>query len=265
MHKPFWTGTDFFRRFGFWPKRTRTPRGLKPRGLRIECLAPREMLAGDVLLTGFYGDGTQWVVNYEVVGEDAEPFEVAIYRSGGGGANDSLVASAQVSKPADLTAGTGHSLVINAAFADIQADYVLVARIEADVKPRPSTAVEPAQTNDSRLFEGGGFLTLEGTLHVHGTGGNDQVTVAVADNGGVRVRLNHVWYAYKPQQISSIHIRTHQGDDILTTSALVSVPIWVFGGGHPECLRQRWHVVQLHDHRLVLRRPVEQDRQCHAS
>lgn len=102
------------------------------------------MLAGDVLLTGFYGDGTHLLVNYDVVGEDAQPFEVGIYRSAGAGPNESLVASTRVSKPADLVAGTGHSLAIKAAFADLEADYVLVAKIEADAKPHASTAIEPA-------------------------------------------------------------------------------------------------------------------------
>ena len=189
MHKPFYTWTTFFRRLGLKPKRASRPAGLKPRSLRIEPLAPREMLAGDVLLTGFYGDGTHLVVDYEVTGEDAQPFEVGIYRCAGGADSEALVASARVSKPADLAAGVGHRLAIKAAFADVESDYVLVAKIEAGAKPHPSAAIEPAQAKQARVFEGGVFLAADGTLHVHGTAGDDQVAVAVADSGGVRVRL----------------------------------------------------------------------------
>jgi len=230
MHKPFHTWTSLLRRLGLKPKRTRKPVGLKPRSLRIEPLAPREMLAGDVWLTGFYGDGAQLVVTYEVVGEDAEPFEVGIYRFAGDAASETLLARARVSKPADLAGGSDHSLAIRAAFADIEADYVLVAKIEGDSKPHPSTAIEPARSKDARVFDGGVFLAPGGTLHVHGTAGDDQVAVAVADSGGVRVRLNDVWYAYKPLQVSSVHVRTHQGNDIVATSALVTASVWVFGG-----------------------------------
>jgi len=230
MHKPFYTWTTFFRRLGLKPKRASRPAGLKPRSLRIEPLAPREMLAGDVLLTGFYGDGTHLVVDYEVTGEDAQPFEVGIYRCAGGADSEALVASARVSKPADLAAGVGHRLAIKAAFADVESDYVLVAKIEAGAKPHPSAAIEPAQAKQARVFEGGVFLAADGTLHVHGTAGDDQVAVAVADSGGVRVRLNDVWYAYKPPEVASVHLRTHQGDDIVATSVLVSAPVWVFGG-----------------------------------
>ncbi|GAB6166132.1 hypothetical protein JCM19992_21320 [Thermostilla marina] len=230
MHKPFYTWTNFFRRLGLKPKRTRRPAGLKPRSLRLEPLAPREMLAGDVLLSGFYGDGGHLVVKYDVVGEDAQPFEVGIYRSTGDAAAETLVASARVSKPADLAAGTGHSLAINAALADLEADYVLLAKIQGDSKPGHSAASEVVQWEDMRVFDGGAFLAPDGALHVHGTAGDDQVAVAVADSGGVRVRLNGVWYAYKPHEVSSVHIRTHQGDDIVATSALVTAPVWVFGG-----------------------------------
>jgi|YNPBryunderm2012_1023409.scaffolds.fasta_scaffold159834_1 hypothetical protein len=61
MDKPFYTWTNLFRRLGLKPKRSRRPVGLKPRSRRIEPLAPREMLPGDVLLSRFYGDGTRLV------------------------------------------------------------------------------------------------------------------------------------------------------------------------------------------------------------
>jgi len=226
-HSARWWG--FFRRWGRGPK-GRKPVRLKPRSLRMEPLAPREMLAGGVLLTRFYGDGAHLVVNYDVVGEDVQPFEVGIYCSAGTAASETLVASARVSKPAELAAGTGHSLAIKATFDDLEDDYVLVAKIEAGSKPSPSAGDEPSQAKDSRVFGGGVFVARDGTLHVHGTPGDDQVSVAVADNGGVRVRLNDTWYSYKPHEVSSVHIRTHAGNDVVATSALVSVPVWVFGG-----------------------------------
>lgn len=188
------------------------------------------MLAGDVLVTAFYGDGARLVVEYDVVGRDAEPFQVAVYRSAGGERAETLVATARVSKPADLAAGTGHSLAIRAAFADIEADYVLVAKIEADLVPGLSTAREDSPLRSVRIFDGGAFLAPDGTLHVHGTAGDDQLAVAVADSNGLRVRLNDTWYSYRPHEVSAAHIRTQQGDDVVAVSAPVSAPVWVFGG-----------------------------------
>jgi hypothetical protein len=164
------------------------------------------------------------------MGQDAEPFEVGIYRSGEGAAGKTLVASARVSKPADPVAGTGHSLAIKAAFDDLEADYVLVAEMEADSIPGLSTAREDGPPKSVRIFDGGAFLSPDGTLHVHGTAGDDQVAVAVADSDGVRVRLNDTWYSYRPHELSAVHIRTQQGDDVVAVGALVSAPVGVFGG-----------------------------------
>jgi Ca2+-binding RTX toxin-like protein len=188
------------------------------------------MLAADVVLAAFYGDGRHLVLEYDVVGEAAEPFEVGVYRSGDGVGAEGLVARVGVSDPADSTAGARHSVAIEAAFADIEADYTLWAKIEQPTQPTLVAGGEQARGKEARRFEGGAFLGFDGTLYVHGTAGDDRVAVVVADSGGIQVRLGDRWYVYQPQQVLAVHIRTQQGDDIVGTSALVRLPVWVFGG-----------------------------------
>ena len=194
MHKPVWTWS-LFRRLGVKPRRSRRPAGLKARNLRFEALAPREMLAGGVLLSGFYGDGTHLVVEYGVVGEEAEPFAVAVYRSADGVAAEGLLARVEVRDAADLRPGAGHRLALQAAFADIESDYTLVAKIEGAEQAGQAAVFQDASPQDTRRFEGGVFVAADGTLYVHGTAGEDRVAVALADSGGIRVGLNDVWYA----------------------------------------------------------------------
>jgi len=199
------------------------------------------MLAGGVLLSGFYGDGTHLVVEYGVVGEEAEPFAVAVYRSADGVAAEGLLARVEVRDAADLRPGSGHRLALQAAFADIESDYTLVAKIEGAEQAGQAVVFQDASPQDTRRFEGGVFLAADGTLYVHGTAGEDRVAVALADSGGIRVGLNDVWYAYPAEAVAAVHIRPHQGEDIVATSGVVSVPVWVFGGpGQRLCAWGQW-------------------------
>lgn len=82
-----------------WRKRHR------PRGLNIELLEARQMLASDVAVTSFASDGEDLLVGYSITGEDAGAFDVSIHRSADGVSPGGVLETHRVTGAGDLTVG----------------------------------------------------------------------------------------------------------------------------------------------------------------
>jgi len=224
MDKPVDSWTNTFARLGLSRRNGRGKRGpFKHRSLQFEQLQPREMLATDIVVTGFWGDGNDLVVTYDVEGAGASAFEIGIYRSGDGVTADAPLAAQRVSNSADLEVGTGHTVAIRAEFTDVEEDYFLIAVVDANAE-----VVEADESNNESLFTGGMFLAADGTLHAHGTGVADSLELAVSTT--LDAVLNGSPRSYDTGDVSAIHVRLHQAEDTVTTSSSVATPMWVFGG-----------------------------------
>ncbi|OHB65824.1 MAG: hypothetical protein A2V70_13575 [Planctomycetes bacterium RBG_13_63_9] len=202
----------------------------------MENLEPRQLLTTSLGISGFRGDGDDFVVRYEVGGEDSPAFDVDIYRSADGEAADALLMSHRISDPAELSVGT-HSVTIEPDFVEVPEDYFLVVELDGN-----SEVVETDETDNQRRFEGGIFQTADGTVHVHGDGGQDQY--GFLDLDGSRLEI---WYdSESPRQFASfdaytgVHVRTHGGDDTISMMSLptADTPFWAFGGDGADLIGQ---------------------------
>ena len=231
MQLPFGSWTETFRKLGY--KRVKRKGNLarkRIKGRRAVCeqLERRELLAADLLITQFYSNGTDLLVDYDVVNEAATAFDIDITRAADGVNDDAVVHSARISDAADLAVGS-HTLTIAPNFTDVQEDYWLLARIDAG-----GEVAETDETNNSATFDGGVFQAADGTIHVHGTSGLDDVSVT--QPGLLKVRLNGVESTYTASTVTEVHTRTHEGVDDIMGGSGVAKPMWSFGGSGDDDL-----------------------------
>ena len=180
------------------------------------------MLATDLVLAGFYANGSDLLVDYDVAGDTARPFDIEIYASADGVTADTLLAAHHVGALADRDAGS-HTATIAADFADPANDYYLIAKLDANFE-----ALDLAQLNNDLLFQGGAFKAADGTVHVHGTPGKDTLTLYQSDTY-VDVQLNGNLWVYDGVW-SRVHIRPHGADDAVAVHSTPSTttPVWTF-------------------------------------
>ncbi|HUT14561.1 MAG TPA: LamG-like jellyroll fold domain-containing protein, partial [Thermoguttaceae bacterium] len=227
MYKPRWSGNALARLGLTRSKKHIYRRDRKTRSLQLEPLEERQLLAIDLGITGFFADGEDPAVSYQIDGDEAPAFDIGIYRSFDGITPDALLGTRRIDNPAALSPGS-HEASITADFVDVQADYFLMARIDAG-----GEVVETDETNNQLLFAGGIFQATDGTVHVHGS--DEEDTYSFVDEGDGELEI---WYGPAPQNLitllsySGIHVRAHQGDDdVSICSAPSSVaPLWAFGG-----------------------------------
>ncbi len=188
-------------------------------------------------LTGFYANGKDLVVAYDVVGSDAQPFEVNVYRSEDGVTPGERVACREVTANAERRQGEGHTVTVQADFDDVLDDYRLIAIVALRSK-RSAAFVGPEPLADSIAFQGGVFVAGDGTVQVHGSDEDDRVLLSLSDTGTLHVSLNDRWGgSYDSREVAAIHVRTHGGDDKVETSPRVAVPLVVFAGEGDDVVR----------------------------
>ncbi|MFQ6048486.1 MAG: hypothetical protein ACE5K7_03900, partial [Phycisphaerae bacterium] len=218
--------------FGFWVRALtqlgfqRRKRLLKDRWRFrpwVEMLEPRQLLSGDLAITGFSADGLDLLVDYEVAGQDAPAFQIGIYRSSDGVTAETLLTTKSVTQPADLQVGAGHRAAVTADWSDVQQDYWLIALLDAD-----GAVAEDDETNNQQTLGGGLFLDADNVVQVHGTDASD--VVDVSQPADVQVTLNGTAYTFGAAGVSGVHVRTHGGGDYLSSGLGVALPIWAFGG-----------------------------------
>ena len=220
------TVTDFRQRVA-QQREARRRKAQRNRSFQFEPLEPRQLLAADLVIQDFVSDGNALQITYDVAAEVATAFDVDIYRSSDGVSHDALVASQRITAAGDLAIGTGHTATLTANFTDVQEDYQLIAVVDAG-----SEIGESDETNNSALFDGGVFQAVDGTVHVHGTAGIDDVGI----NSAATVTFNGTNYAFTTGGVSEIHLRAHDGDDGVTVGNDVTKATWIFGGAGNDTL-----------------------------
>ena len=193
----------------------------QPDFVQLEAMEQRLLLSSDLSISSFHADG-QLKVNYDIAGQNAQAFDLSVYRSSDGVTLDGLVTTRRIDAGADLTLGS-HTSTLTASFTDVQEDYKLIAVIDA-----AGENAESNETNNTAGFAGGVFVSADSIVHVHGDEGAD--TIAITKPGNVKVTFNGTLYQYAASSVSAIHIRTHGGDDVMNAGTGVNKSIWVFGG-----------------------------------
>ena len=189
---------------------------LAARSLVFEHCEPRQLLAADILIDRFYSNGTVWKIDYSITGA-AQNFDIAVYRSANGVSPDGEAIQTRTVNT-DLGAGS-YTLPITPNFSDDEADYFLIADIE------PSAG---DLTQESKLFDGGIFV-LGSVVQVQGSSEID--TIAVAKPGTLNVTYNgEPAMTFPSESVTSVHVRSHGGNDSMTFGAGVSQSVWTFGG-----------------------------------
>ena len=187
----------------------------------MDSLEPRLLLNADLSIAAFYADG-ELRIDYGIAGQDAQAFDLTVYRSSDGVTLDAPVATHRVDLLADLAVGS-HTSTLVVDFADVQEDYQLIAVIDV-----ADENAESDESNNVAAFAGGVFVSADDTVHVHGDAGVD--TVDVSEPADVKVTFNGTLYQYASSDVSAVHIRTHGGDDVVDAGLAVTKVIWAFGG-----------------------------------
>lgn len=189
----------------------------KRSGRVFECLELRNLLAADLAITSFGADGTSLVIDYEIAGQTAGDFNIAIYRSFDGVSLDQCLVSKQI----DLGLGVGsYQVCIAADFSDELLDYQLIAVIAADGDYEVS--------NNQMTFGGGVFVDANSNVQVHGTADADFITISQDDF--FHVSFNGITFDYVNYEVSGITIRSHAGDDLIFVDYAYSGSVVAFGG-----------------------------------
>ena len=225
MQLPFSSWKETFAKLGYRKARRRDQRlrqRFNSRRPQIESLEQRQLLASDLVVTALYADGSDLLVDYEVVGDPATAFDLDITRSRDGVNDDAAIHSARVSDAADLSVGS-HTLSISPDFTDVKEDYWLLARIDAG-----GEVSETDETNNNATFDVGVFQAVDGVVHVHGNYADDDISIT--QPGVITVRLNGVDNDFTAANVTGVHSRTHGGIDDIMAGSGVLVPVWSFGG-----------------------------------
>jgi hypothetical protein len=157
----------------------------------FEPLESRQLLAGDIVVTGFGVDAAnnnQLNIYYNVSGS-VDPFNIAIYASPD--ANGNVLQERFELRPGNTTPGP-HTLPITPSFPDLQKDYYLIAKVDSD-----SQVAEDNENNNTKPFAGGIFLVNETTgksvVHFHGTEMDQTASIltATTGQGGEKGVRNH--------------------------------------------------------------------------
>lgn len=190
--------------------------------LSLEQFESRDMLATDIAITGFDANGQHPVVHYNVSGENAAPFTIAIYGSVGGMA-PTMLGSKQVTSGADLAVGTDHAIELDGPLSSMSGDVTLTAIVDSAYQN-----METNESNNQMAFQGGVFRSGNGELNVHGTIADDAVQVT----GGttLNVTFNAGAYTFTPSEITQIRVWGQNGNDTISADSSFTLPFVVFGG-----------------------------------
>ncbi len=201
--------------------------------VRLVGWAPSDIQLQSVTADG----GTGLSITYLVNGAAVDPFDINFYRSANATyeARDQLLTTIHIQTAADLTPGlhtktlamgdeVGQVRVPGVGSADSDAEYYLLAVAD------PVNIIAEADSNpwseDNTVVFHGVYHTAGGKVYVHGTSGNDTVSITP---GSIRVGLNDTVYTYADTDVSAIRIWTYAGDDTIDATA-ANAPVWASAG-----------------------------------
>jgi Ca2+-binding RTX toxin-like protein len=185
--------------------------------------------APDIKMQSVTADGFgQLSLQYQLDADIEGPFTIGFYRSSDAGfdGSDVLLDTILIDAPADLTAGLhtktfvigagpGQVALPGAGAAESPEDYFLLAVADPD-GTIAELDVDPVSEDNTAVFTGV-YHAPGGLVLVHGTAGNDTITV---QPGSVQLTVNGTLYVYTDADVSGLAIRSHGGNDVVNGSAL---------------------------------------------
>jgi hypothetical protein len=134
------------------------------------------MMAADLVVTGLTADGEDLIVTYDVTTDTVAEFDIGVYRSSDGITPDALLFSQRVTDGGLLAIGNGHQISLVADFTDVPEDYQLLVVLDSAAE-----VTETSETNNTQLFAGGVFQTVDGTVQIHGTSSAERIRFRIRD------------------------------------------------------------------------------------
>src|SRR5690606_16664485 len=154
-------------------------------------------------------------LNYSITGDAPTSLAVTLFTSNDGVTPDDPLQAVTIEEAGLLSAGA-HTLTLPPDFADLSADYQIIAVLD------PGYALsETNENNNQQLFAGGVFQTADGIVHVHGTSGADTVSLAQASQFTVQLNGGSVisFPTSGTGAATAFHVRTHGGADSVRAAA----------------------------------------------
>jgi surface-anchored protein len=190
--------------------------------------------------------GTTLTVTYDIVNEDASPFDIGFYRSADTSyqsASDTLLDTVTISDPADLTVGThvknftigsgaGEVALPGAGAATADGDYHILTVADPTDALAEVDGNNPLNEDNTKVFSGVYHATA-GDVFVHGTTGND--TVSVSSGATLDVTYNSTTYNYTAADVNGLQMRLHAGNDS-ASGGTVAKAMKLFGGSGTDTL-----------------------------
>jgi Ca2+-binding RTX toxin-like protein len=189
----------------------------------------RRLFAADLVISAFASDGMDFQVTYNVDDETAVPFDISVYRSIDGVTLGASLQTVRVTDSAKLAVGSGHTISILPSFSDELSVYMLVVKLDSD-----GEISEPSEANNQATFSGGVFQSSDGVVHVQGTSSAD--VVSLSQPSTVDVVFNGNNFSFSASGVSGVHVRTHAGNDTISSSVSLSKSMWAFGGSGADTI-----------------------------
>ena len=197
------------------------------RSLSLESLAARELLAGNILGGTFESDGEDWSLSYEIADENVGAFNVGIDATENG--STTRLQTFRISNSNDLAVGT-HAITVAPDFNDLNVDYALVAKWDAD-----DEVIESNESDNTSGFDEGVFLSEDDVVYVHGSDDDDSINLFTSGST-LYVIANGQSNSFNASTVGVVRIRVHDGNDGVVASAVGTISMWAFGGDGNDSL-----------------------------
>jgi Ca2+-binding RTX toxin-like protein len=168
-------------------------------------------------------DGQSFVVKYAIAGDNAQSFNIGVYRSADGTTNDELMTTFAVTGSTNLTPGP-HTVTFSPGYSfdanEVSTDYYLKAVLNYD-----NQITEPTTDNNTATFQGGAFETPLGVVEVQGTDAVDNVAIT-----GSSVSFNGGNFTIDIADATAVHVRVHGGNDVVSATSTLTTSLLLIGG-----------------------------------
>ena len=187
--------------------------------------------AGDIVVDSFTaynpaevaGD-RDLLVHYSITDNNVAAFTIAIYTTTDGETPGTLLTSERISDALNLLVDTDRDVRIPADFTDPGGEYQLLAVIDTGAE-----VLERNEANNRLLFEGGVIEGTDGTVYLHGSDDDNAILLEESDESGVAIQLDSIDWGVVDSPTALV-IQLHGGNDSVTTSPLISLPLTAYGG-----------------------------------
>ncbi|TWT77306.1 Bifunctional hemolysin/adenylate cyclase precursor [Posidoniimonas polymericola] len=176
-------------------------------------------------IVDFRTENEQLVVDYIVHGVGARPLVVNLIAVQTDG-DTPLETDLEITDPLMWAEGATHSFAFTPDFSssDFDEDYHLAVGI--------SYTADTLTNSDADILEPGLFVELDGTIHLHGTDAEDDVSVNATQVAAPGLLATPFAYAAG----AAVEVRTHEGNDTLAIQSIGAASARAFGGDDDDTL-----------------------------